>query len=49
MNETNFPDELSEEALAHTVGSKVRRAYRRGIALERRRALMTAWADYVCA
>jgi integrase len=46
-NETDFADELSEEALAHLVGSKVRRAYRRGVALERRRALMDAWARHV--
>jgi integrase len=46
-NETDFADELSEEALAHLVGSKVRRAYRRGVALERRRALMEAWAKHV--
>lgn len=43
---TSFADEVSEEALAHTVGSAVRRAYRRGQALEKRRALMEAWSDY---
>lgn len=47
LNETNFPDEMSEEALAHTIGSKVRRAYRRGEALERRRKLMEDWATYL--
>jgi integrase len=46
MDCTEFPDELSEEALAHIVGSKVRRAYRRGEALARRRKLMEAWAEY---
>lgn len=46
-NETEFPDELSEEALAHTIGSAVRRAYRRSAALERRKALMIAWSNYV--
>lgn len=45
-NETNHADELSEEALAHIVGSAVRRAYRRGEALERRRQLMNDWATY---
>lgn len=45
-NETNYADELSEEALAHVVGSAVRRAYRRGEALERRRQLMNEWAAY---
>jgi integrase len=44
---TETPDEISEEALAHIVGSKIRRAYRRGEALERRRALMEAWARYL--
>lgn len=43
INETELPDEISEEALAHTIGSKVRRAYRRGEALARRRRLMEAW------
>jgi len=47
LDETEFPDELSEEALSHIVGSKVRRAYRRGEALERRRRLMQEWADYL--
>jgi integrase len=46
-NETTFADELSEEALAHLIGSAVRRAYRRGEALERRRELMEAWAAFV--
>lgn len=44
---TDFADELSEEALAHVVGSKVRRAYRRGEALSRRRRLMEAWAGFL--
>lgn len=43
---TTFPDEVSEEALAHAVGSAVRQAYRRGQAMEKRRALMAAWSDY---
>lgn len=43
---TNFADEISEEALAHVVGSAVRRAYRRGQAMEKRMALMNAWGDF---
>jgi integrase len=43
---TNFPRELAEAALAHAVGDAVERAYRRGDALEKRRALMEAWANY---
>jgi integrase len=41
------PREIAEEALAHAVGNQVERAYRRGDALEQRRALMAAWATYV--
>ncbi len=44
---TSFPDTLSEEALAHKVGDEVRQAYRRSDALERRRKLMQAWANYL--
>ena len=43
---TEFPRDLAEQALAHTLESKVEAAYRRGDALERRRAMMQAWADY---
>lgn len=43
---TTFPREVAEEALAHQVGSEVERAYRRGDAIEKRRQLMQAWADY---
>ena len=45
---TNFPREVAEAALAHKVGDAVERAYRRSDALEKRRTLMQAWADYVC-
>jgi integrase len=41
------PREVAEEALAHAVGNQTERAYRRGDALDRRRALMAAWATYV--
>ena len=43
---TQFGREEVEMALAHTLGSAVERAYRRGRALEKRRELMAAWADY---
>ena len=36
-------DELAELSLHHAVGDRTRRAYRRGKALERRRALMERW------
>jgi integrase len=45
-NETHFPREIAEGALAHVVGDKAEQAYRRGDALEKRRALMNAWAAY---
>jgi integrase len=45
---TEFAREVVEHALAHTVGSGVERAYRRGHALERRRELMELWAKYLC-
>ena len=41
---TQFPREVAEAALAHTVGDRTERAYRRGDALEKRRKLMEAWA-----
>jgi integrase len=43
---TNFPNIVSEMALAHAVGSKVEAAYRRGDLFEKRRKLMQAWSDY---
>jgi integrase len=42
--QTNFPAEMREMALAHTVGDKVEAAYRRGDLFDRRRELMAAWA-----
>ncbi|WAJ27371.1 tyrosine-type recombinase/integrase [Antarcticirhabdus aurantiaca] len=45
--ETSFPREVAEQALAHAVGDAVERAYRRGDALEKRRALMEAWSTYL--
>jgi len=46
---TTFPREVAEEALAHLVGNVVERAYRRSDALEKRRKLMQAWADFLAA
>lgn len=45
--ETEFPREIAEAALAHQVGDEVERAYRRGDALNKRRELMEAWAAYL--
>jgi len=44
--QTSFPSEVVEAALAHVVGDKVEAAYRRGDVLEKRRELMAAWAAY---
>jgi len=43
---TAFPGEVAEMALAHTIRNKVESAYRRGDLFEKRRRLMEAWADY---
>ena len=43
---TEYPNELVEMALAHTIKNKAEAAYRRGSLLERRRALMQDWADF---
>ena len=44
--QTTFPSEVAEMALAHAVGDKVEAAYRRGDLFEKRRALAEAWAAY---
>lgn len=43
---TAYPRELAEMALAHAVGDQTERSYWRSDALERRRPLMEAWADF---
>jgi integrase len=45
-NETHFAREIAEAALAHVVGDKAEQAYRRLDALDKRRTLMEAWANY---
>ena len=44
--QTNFPREIAEKALAHTVGDETERAYQRGDLLEKRGKLMQAWARF---
>ena len=41
-----FPREVCEQALGHATGDATELAYRRSDALERRRALMDAWASF---
>ena len=43
---TNFPREVVEMALAHTIESKVEAAYRRGDLFQKRRQLMEAWVRF---
>jgi integrase len=43
---TRFERHVVEAALAHTNGDKVEAAYQRGDMMEKRRALMNAWADF---
>jgi integrase len=45
--ETAFPREVAEMALAHTVGNAVEAAYRRGDLFEKRRAMMEEWGCYL--
>lgn len=47
-DETSFPREVIEHALAHKVGDSVEVAYRRSTALGKRRDLMNTWASYCC-
>lgn len=44
---TDYPRELAEQALAHTLENKVEAAYRRGDALEKRRTMMQKWSDFL--
>ena len=41
-----FSSELRETALAHTISNKAEAAYRRGDAIEKRRLMMEAWAEW---
>jgi integrase len=44
--QTAYPSEVLEMALAHTVGDKVEAAYRRGDLFEKRRRLAADWAKH---
>lgn len=44
--QTAYPSEVVEMALAHTIGNKVEAAYRRGDLFDKRRRLMDDWAKY---
>jgi integrase len=44
--QTNFPREICEMALAHTIKDKAEAAYRRGDLVGKRRELMAAWSTF---
>lgn len=43
---TNYPSDMAEMALAHSIGDKVEAAYRRGDMLKKRFRMMTDWAAF---
>jgi integrase len=44
---TNYPNEVSEAALAHAIGDQTEAAYARGDLFHKRAGLMQDWADYL--
>ena len=44
---TDYPRDVAEMALAHTIGDKVEAAYRRGDLFDKRRQMMADWAAFV--
>jgi integrase len=46
---TAFPHDVCEQALAHTIRNAVERAYQHSDLFDKRRKLMTAWAEYCTA
>ena len=44
--QTSFPHETCEHALAHRISDKAEAAYRRGDQFEKRRKLMESWAEF---
>lgn len=47
QEQTDFPREVAEFALAHVVGDAAERAYARSDLFEKRRKMMNAWAAYL--
>lgn len=44
---SNYPRDVAEMALAHTIGDKVEAAYRRGDLFEKRTNMMADWAKFI--
>jgi integrase len=47
QEQTDYPREVAEAALAHAVGDDVEQAYARSDLFEKRRTMMEAWAGYL--
>ncbi len=47
QEQTSFPREVGEAALAHTLGDKAEQAYARSDLFEKRREMMDQWADFL--
>lgn len=45
--QTSYPGEMAELALAHKIGNSVEAAYRRGDMIEKRRQMMTDWTRFL--
>lgn len=46
--ETEYPSDLAEFAMQHTVGNAVENTYRHGTGFKKRRNLMNDWSAFVC-
>ena len=47
QEQTNFPREVAEAALAHVIQNKAEAAYARSDVFEKRRKMMESWARYL--
>ena len=47
-SENQYPRDLAERTLAHTIRNATQAAYHRTDLLDQRREMMQAWADHVC-
>ncbi len=45
--QTNYPGDMAEVALAHKISNAVEASYRRGDMIEKRRRMMADWADFM--
>ena len=47
QEQTNFPREVAEAALAHSIKDKAEAAYARSDLFDKRRMMMDAWASFL--